>query len=274
MNKPFTKLFLIGGAVVAVGIVWFLRSTSAFVLPSIPVNVAYTHSFTADLIPLLGPESNPRIYTFSLGSGVGFPPTGLVLGVDGVLKGAPKIAGTSRFQVCIKNAGGTSACRTYSLTVTPKTTPTPSAKPSHSPTPSKSSIPGKTPTPTPTSVSLDLNGLWKNDVNAGTEKITQTGNSIVITWYQVDPNSRWQEQVGGVAVQATLNGNTLTGQIKVLPEKGYCPGTSWWHAYTANVSADGTTIQEHFQSIMYYHETCQETGGSYPQKTDTLTKIQ
>lgn len=147
-------------------------------------------------------------------------------------------------------------------------TPTPTVKSSRTPTPSK------TPTPTPAPAAIDLNGLWKSSASAGIQKITQTGNSVVITWYQVDPNSRWQEQAGGVAVQATLSGRKLTGQVKILTEKGYCVGTSWWHPYSATVSEGGTTIQETFQSIMYYHETCQETGGSYPQKSNTLTKIQ
>ena len=131
-----------------------------------------------------------------------------------------------------------------------------------------------TPTPTITPTSIDLNGLWKSSATADIAKITQTGDTVVMTWYQVDPNSRWQEKAGDVVVQATLSGRQLTGQVKILPEKGYCVGTSWWHAYSATVAEDGLTMQETFQSIMYYHETCQETGGSYPTKINTLTKIQ
>ncbi len=92
-------------------------------LADVPINVPYRHDFSGMLIPLLGPQSGARIYTFYLDSGVGFPPMGLILGVDGVLKGTPTAAGTSKFRVCVKDAGGTSSCLTYSLTVTPRGTP-------------------------------------------------------------------------------------------------------------------------------------------------------
>lgn len=81
-----------------------------------------SYEFSA-LISSLGPKSGvgTDIYTYYLGSGVGFPPMGLTLDINGVLKGTPTAQGTSKFQVCVKDVGGKSACRTYSLTVNPAT---------------------------------------------------------------------------------------------------------------------------------------------------------
>ena len=90
------------------------------ITPDATVGIPCSYEFS-ELIPLLGPKSSvgTDIYTFYLGSGVGFPPMGLILGIDGVLKGTPTAKGTSKFQVCVKDVGGTSTCRTYSLTVNP-----------------------------------------------------------------------------------------------------------------------------------------------------------
>src|SRR3989344_5652348 len=92
--------------------------------PDATVGVPVSYDFS-DLFSFWGPKSgaSPAIYTFYLGSGVGFPPMGLVLGIDGVLKGTPTAKGTSKFQVCVKDVGGRSTCRTYSLTVNPKSEP-------------------------------------------------------------------------------------------------------------------------------------------------------
>ena len=71
-----------------------------------------------ELILLLDPNYNGdrSMYTFYLGSGVGFPPIGLILGIDGRLRGTPTGKG-SKFQVCVKDVGGNSKCRTYYLNV-------------------------------------------------------------------------------------------------------------------------------------------------------------
>jgi len=101
----------------------FIHSTVHKISPDATVGVAVSYEFS-ELISFLGPESGtaPAIYTYYLGSGVGFPPLGLILGIDGVLKGTPTAAGTSKFQVCVKDVGGRSTCRTYSLTVNPTNT--------------------------------------------------------------------------------------------------------------------------------------------------------
>jgi len=85
------------------------------------VGEQYSYDFSKELIPLLPPESHsdPEIYSFYLDSGVGFPPMGLTLGIDGVLSGIPT-GKSSTFRVCVKDAGGRSACRTYNLYVNPK----------------------------------------------------------------------------------------------------------------------------------------------------------
>ncbi|KKU94759.1 MAG: Hemagglutinin-related protein [Parcubacteria group bacterium GW2011_GWA1_48_11b] len=88
--------------------------------PDATVGAPSSYEFS-ELISFLPAESheNPAIYTFYLGSGVGFPPMGLILGIDGVLRGTPTVKGTSKFQVCVKDVGGRSVCETYSLTVNP-----------------------------------------------------------------------------------------------------------------------------------------------------------
>jgi hypothetical protein len=85
------------------------------------VGVPVAYDFSHELIPLLGPGgcTDPSICSFYLGSGVGFYPMGLTLGIDGVLSGTPKAAGTSRFEICVKDVGGRSACKTYSMNVKP-----------------------------------------------------------------------------------------------------------------------------------------------------------
>ncbi|MBS3055068.1 MAG: hypothetical protein J4452_01080 [Candidatus Aenigmarchaeota archaeon] len=74
--------------------------------------------FAPGLIPLLNPDWNGvrSGYTFYLGSGKGFPPMGLILGIDGMLRGTPTGAGDN-FEVCVKDVGGNSICRLVHLEV-------------------------------------------------------------------------------------------------------------------------------------------------------------
>ncbi|HLC39753.1 MAG TPA: hypothetical protein VJJ76_02625 [archaeon] len=74
--------------------------------------------FAPGLTPLLYPNWNGERsgYTFYLGSGTGFPPMGLILGIDGILRGTPTGKG-SNFEVCVKDVGGNSVCRTFHLKV-------------------------------------------------------------------------------------------------------------------------------------------------------------
>ncbi len=82
-------------------------------LPLANVGVPYSFSFAKATNPTGG---NPP-YTFLLGSGVGFPPFGLTLNVDGTLSGTPTAAGTRTFEVCVKDLSGNQACQMTSLTV-------------------------------------------------------------------------------------------------------------------------------------------------------------
>ncbi len=82
------------------------------------IGVPYAFDFAPGLIPLLNPDWNGvrSGYTFYLGSGKGFPPTGLILGTDGIMRGTPTGTG-GNFEVCVKDVGGNSICRTIHLRV-------------------------------------------------------------------------------------------------------------------------------------------------------------
>lgn len=80
------------------------------------IGTPWSYDFSHQLTPLLDPEGSNGPYTFYLGSGTGFPPMGLILSPDGVLSGTPTGTG-GNFQVCVKDVGGRSKCRTYHLTV-------------------------------------------------------------------------------------------------------------------------------------------------------------
>jgi len=82
-------------------------------LPPATVGIPYSYSFATATNPAGG---NPP-YTFVLGSGVGFPPFGLILDLNGLLSGTPTAAGTRTFEVCVNDLGGNQACQMTSLTV-------------------------------------------------------------------------------------------------------------------------------------------------------------
>lgn len=119
---------------------------------------------------------------------------------------------------------------------------------------------------------IDLNGLWENNENTAITKITQEGNNVTFTHYKFDPTWNWPGKIGDVTVTATLSGRNLTGKIMIVPERGYCPGYTWWHDFTATISEDGKIIDEVFQTNIYDLKTCEETG-EYPEKTKKLIKI-
>lgn len=70
--------------------------------------------------------TNPRYglppYSFSLESGVGFPPLGLTLNLNGLLEGTPTAAGSRTFGICATDTGGFSVCREVTVNVAQKKT--------------------------------------------------------------------------------------------------------------------------------------------------------
>ncbi len=66
-------------------------------------------------------QSNPSgghpPYHFQLGSGGGFPPSGIILGLNGCLTGTPTVAGTRSFNVCAIDLNGAQVCGPSSVAV-------------------------------------------------------------------------------------------------------------------------------------------------------------
>jgi hypothetical protein len=96
-------------------------------LPSATVQTPYQFSFCqgarlneacgGSLNPATSPTGGQPPYHFQLGSGVGFPPQGLVLDVNGRLSGTPTTVGTYVFSVCAVDLSASQVCQTVSLTV-------------------------------------------------------------------------------------------------------------------------------------------------------------
>jgi len=76
----------------------------------------YEKSLSGELVALLGPDSTGGPYTFDLDTMGGFPPMGLILGPDGVLRGTPT-GKDSKFRACVKDAGGNTACKVINIDV-------------------------------------------------------------------------------------------------------------------------------------------------------------
>jgi hypothetical protein len=87
-------------------------------LPAATVGVPYGYSFANGT----NPSGGHPPYTFYLGTGVGFPPFGLVLDLNGLLSGTPSIEGSRTFQVCAKDLDGNQSCGMTQLTVNPAPT--------------------------------------------------------------------------------------------------------------------------------------------------------
>jgi len=102
-------------------------------LPPATVGFVYTYSFckpdlarTSDLCGPFTATTNPTggqpPYHFVLDSGVGFPPFGISLNLNGLLTGTPTAEGTRTFRVCAVDLAGAQTCQTTSLTVSPPLT--------------------------------------------------------------------------------------------------------------------------------------------------------
>jgi len=56
-------------------------------------------------------------YTFELGIGKGFPPFGIFLNTNGILKGKPTAPGLKEFDVCVKDLDGDFDCKKTSINI-------------------------------------------------------------------------------------------------------------------------------------------------------------
>lgn len=76
----------------------------------------FWYDYSGELTDLLGPDSSGGPYSFNLDTMGGFPPMGLILGPDGVLRGTPT-GKDSKFRACVKDAGGNTACKVINIDV-------------------------------------------------------------------------------------------------------------------------------------------------------------
>ncbi len=98
-------------------------------LPDARVGEPYVYSFCkpdclnendlcgSDANPSTNPTGGSGPYHFQLESGSGFPPLGLILYPNGLLKGTPTVAGQRMFTVCAVDLGGHQCCVQTSLNV-------------------------------------------------------------------------------------------------------------------------------------------------------------
>ena len=142
MRQPFyilgtpiliTLLLLLGGCTGQEDTIYESPSPVQFTvdeqLPDAHVGEPYSYSFCKpDCLTendLCGTETNPSInplggsgpYHFQLESGSGFPPIGLVLYPNGLLKGTPGMTGEKTFTICAVDLGGHQCCVQVSLNV-------------------------------------------------------------------------------------------------------------------------------------------------------------
>jgi hypothetical protein len=82
--------------------------------PNPVVSVAYSYQFTA-----IGGTGS---FTYSLETGAGFPPTGIVLSLSGLMAGTTTSTAAATFGVCATDTAGRSVCRRFTLTPTAATT--------------------------------------------------------------------------------------------------------------------------------------------------------
>ena len=89
------------------------------------IGIPFAFDFAPGMIPLLNPDWNGvrSGYTFYLGPRTGFPPMGLILGIDGIMRGTPTGTG-GNFEVCVKDVGENSICRIVHLKVKSECTAT------------------------------------------------------------------------------------------------------------------------------------------------------
>jgi|GEM_PF-6669908 len=86
----------------------------SFCRPALNTSAQLCGSLTGGTIT---PTGGKPTYHFQLGSGGGFPPTGLVLGLNGILSGTPTVGGPATFDVCAIDLAGNSACRPVTVEV-------------------------------------------------------------------------------------------------------------------------------------------------------------
>jgi hypothetical protein len=96
------------------------QNTQPTVLENIPIPAEkgqpFSHNYSRELTDLLGPDSPGCPCSFNLDTMGGFPPMGLILGPDGVLRGTPT-GKDSKFKACVKDAGGNTACKVINIDV-------------------------------------------------------------------------------------------------------------------------------------------------------------
>jgi hypothetical protein len=168
-----------------------------------------------------GTNGTPPYY-FSLQTGSGFPPIGIIMDVNGNLSGTPSVAGTYNFGVCVVDLVGAQDCETATLIIDPAY-----------------------------QLNIVETGTGSGTVTANPPGPTYTNGTIVTL--TATPNSGstftgWSGAASGSAssVQVTINGNTsVTAEFDN-------PNVVWngtWNSTQNFVSSDGTCSQNVTASI-------------------------
>jgi len=86
--------------------------------PPIPAEKGkpFSHDYSKELLDLLGPDSPGCPCSYTLDMMGGFPPMGLTMGTNGVLKGTPT-GKDSKFRACVKDLRGNTFCKIINIDV-------------------------------------------------------------------------------------------------------------------------------------------------------------
>lgn len=149
-------------------------------------------------------------YHFQLESGVGFPPLGLILDVNGKLSGTPKIDGNSTFSVCVVDTAGESVCAGTLMRVAPAYVAPPPPPPAPGPGPAPAPEQGVPVTLALTSRTCSIRETYPDGSTSEWVNVAGTASGPVGTRVRADTSSGVTVSCG--AWQADTSWSCTRGQ--------------------------------------------------------------